>query len=72
MAQLSGHWVSLRSGSVLLWASGWNSPLCTVARNATGAMVQGDSVIVQFRDGRTVQYRITRGGNNAVPVRVLA
>lgn len=72
MGQLSGHWVTLRGGSVLLWARGWNSPLCTVARNATGAVVQGDSVIVQFRDGRAMEYRITRCGSGAVPVRALA
>lgn len=65
------NWVSLRSGAVLLWREGWNSPLATIARDAVHAVVQGDSVIIQFRDGRACEYRITPQGSNAVPVRTL-
>ena len=72
MAGLSGHWVTIRAGAVLLWAAGWNSPLCTIVpRGAQYAQVQGDAVIVQFTDGRAMEYRITRCGSNAVPVRRL-
>ena len=72
MAQLSGHWVTVRAGAVLLWAAGWGSPLCTiVTRGAQTAVVQGNAVIVQFTDGSATEYRITPSGTSAVPVRKL-
>jgi hypothetical protein len=71
MAQLNNY-VTVRNGAVLLWRSGSGSPLATIARNAQNAVVQGDSVIVQFRNGRAVQFRITPRGSNAFPVRTLA
>ena len=68
---MSGHWVTVRAGAVLLWAAGWNSPLCTITHGAQTAVVAGDAVIVQFRDGSAMEYRIKRCGSNAVPVRKL-
>lgn len=70
MAQLTNY-VTVRSGNVLLWREGWNSPDATIARDAQSAVVQGDSVIVQFRDGRAGEYRITPQRTNAYAVRIL-
>jgi hypothetical protein len=59
----------IRSGTVQLWRTGWNSPLCTVCRNAQNAQVYGSDLVVSFTDGSTTLYRIIGNGSNAVPVR---
>ena len=60
---------TIRNGCVLLWRSGWNSPLCTVARDAQNAQVYGDELVVAFRNGSVTVFRITSNGSNAYPVR---
>ena len=60
---------TIRNGCVLLWRSGWNSPLCTVARDAVNAQVYGDELVVAFRNGSVTVFRITSNGSNAYPVR---
>ena len=65
------NWVSLRGGCVQLWITNWNSPHATIARDAVHAVIQGDSVVVQYRDGRTTEFRITPSRTNAVPVRTI-
>ena len=62
---------TIRNGCVHLWRSGWNSPLCTVARDAVHAQVYGDELVVAFRNGSVTVFRITPNGSNAYPVRTL-
>lgn len=62
-------YATIRDGSVLLWRSGWNSPLCTAARDAQTAVVYGSELVVGFRNGSTTVFRIIGNGSNAVPVR---
>jgi|APFre7841882793_1041355.scaffolds.fasta_scaffold60915_2 hypothetical protein len=64
-------YATISRGSVLLWKHGWNSPLCTVARDAISAVVYGEDLVVSFRDGRSVLYRITASGSSAYPIRTL-
>lgn len=71
MERLNSNWVSLRGGCVQLWTEGWNSPHATIARDAVHAVIQGDSVIVQHRDGRTTEFRITPSRTNAYPLRTI-
>ena len=60
-----------RSGLVQLWRSGWNSPLCTVSRDAQNAVVYGDELVVTYRNGTVTVYRIIGNGSNAVILRNL-
>ena len=60
---------TIRNGCVHLWRSGWNSPLCTVARDAQNAQVYGDELVVAFRNGSVTVFRITSTGSKAYPVR---
>lgn len=62
-------YATIRSGTVQLWRSGWNSPLCTVSRDAQNAVVYGDELVVTYRNGSTTLFRIIGNGSNAVPVR---
>lgn len=62
-------YATIRNGSVQLWRSGWNSPLCTVCRDAQSAIVYGDELVVGNRNGSTTLFRITPNGSNAYPVR---
>ena len=62
---------TIRNGAVLLWRHGWNSPLCTVARDAQNAVVYGDELVVTHRNGSTTVFRITPNGSNAYPLRTL-
>jgi len=55
---------------VLLWRQGSNSPSATVARNAQSAWTSGNQIIVQFLNGATGIFEITRSGTNAYPVRI--
>ena len=71
MAQLSGHWVTVRGGSVLLWAQPYTVPVCTVTRGASSAVVHGTSIIVQYANGSAMEFEITRSGTGAIPVRRL-
>lgn len=68
---MSTVYPTIRNGAVQLWKHGWNSPVCTVCRDATNAQVYGSELVVAFRDGRTTVFRITPNGTNAVPVRSL-
>lgn len=60
---------TIRNGCVHLWRSGWNSPLCTVARDSVNAQVYGDELVVAFRNGSVTVFRITSNGSNAYPLR---
>lgn len=64
-------YATTRSGLVQLWRSGWNSPLCTVSRDAQNAVVYGDELVVTYRNGTVTVYRIIGNGSNAVPLRNL-
>lgn len=64
-------YATIRSGTVQLWRSGWNSPLCTVSRDAQNAVVYGDELVVTYRNGSTTLFRIIGNGSNAVPLRTL-
>jgi hypothetical protein len=64
-------YATVSHGSVLLWKHGWNSPLCTVVRDAISAVVYGEDLVISFRDGRSVLYRITASGSSAYPIRTL-
>ncbi len=55
---------------MLLWRQGSNSPSATVARNAQTAWTSGNQIIVQFLNGSTGIFEITRSGTNAYPVRI--
>lgn len=55
---------------MLLWRQGSNSPSATVARNAQNAWTSGNQIIVQFLNGSTGIFEITRAGTNAYPVRI--
>lgn len=68
MAQV---YATIRSGTVQLWRSGWNSPLCTVSRDAQNAVVYGDELVVTYRNGTVTVYRIIGNGSNAVILRNL-
>ena len=64
-------YATIRNGSVQLWRSGWNSPLCTVSRDAQNAVVYGDELVVTYRNGTVTVYRIIGNGSNAVILRNL-
>jgi hypothetical protein len=61
---------SVSGNRVLLWRQGSNSPSATVARNAQTAWTSGNQIIVQFLNGSTGIFEITRSGTNAYPVRI--
>ena len=64
------HYTTVSQNRVLLWRQGSNSPSTTVARNAQTAWVSGNQIIVQFLNGCTGVFEITRSGTNAYPVRI--
>jgi hypothetical protein len=63
------NYATITSGRVQLWRKGYNSPLCTVCRDATNAQVYGNELVVAFRNGSTTLFRITPNGSNAYPLR---
>jgi hypothetical protein len=64
------HYTTGSGNRVLLWRQGSNSPSATVARNAQSAWTSGNQIIVQFLNGSTGIFEITRSGTNAYPVRI--
>ena len=64
------NYATVTEGRVQLWKAGWNSPVCTVCRNATNALVQGNDIVVTLNDGSTALYRITPNRSNAYLVRI--
>ena len=62
-------YTTISGNRVLLWRTGSNSPSATVARNAQNAWVSGNQIIVQFTNGSTGIFEITRAGTSAYPVR---
>jgi hypothetical protein len=60
---------TIRNGIVQLWRTNWNSPLCTVCRDAQNAQVYGSELVVSFKNGTVTTYRIIGNGSNAYPVR---
>lgn len=64
------HYTTVSQNRVLLWRQGCNSPSATVARNAQTAWTSGNQIIVQFTNGSTGIFEITRSGTNAYPVRI--
>lgn len=65
------NFATVRDGRVLLWRTGWNSPVCTVVGKAQSAIVYSDELVVQFLDGTSTLYRITPNGTSAYLVRRL-
>ena len=65
------NFATVRDGRVLLWRTGWNSPVCTVVGKAQSAIVYGDELVVQFLDGTSTLYRITPSRTSAYVVRRL-
>jgi hypothetical protein len=63
------NYATITSGRVQLWRKGWNSPLCTVCKDAVNAVVYGTDLIVTFRNGSTTLFRITPNGSNAYALR---
>ena len=63
------HYTTVSQNRVLLWRNSTNSPSATIARNAQNAWVSGNQIIVQFLNGSTGIFEITRSGTNAYPVR---
>jgi hypothetical protein len=68
---MTQNFTTVKNGTVLLWKHGWNSPVCTVTRDAQSAVVYGNEITVTFRNGTSTLYRITPNGTNAVPIRNL-
>ena len=63
--------VTVKSGQVLLWKGGWNSPMCTVTFKAKSAVLYGDKIVVQFRDGSSTLFQVSVHGTHAYPIRRL-
>lgn len=63
--------VTVKSGRVLLWKGGWNSPMCTVTSKAQSAVLYGDEIVVQFQDGSSTLFQVSGNGTNAYPIRRL-
>jgi len=64
------HYTTVSQNRVLLWRNSTNSPSAIIARNAQNAWVSGNQIIVQFLNGSTGIFEITRAGTNAYPVRI--
>lgn len=64
------HYTTVSQNRVLLWRNSTNSPSAIIARNAQNAWVSGNQIIVQFLNGSTGIFEITRSGTNAYPVRI--
>lgn len=66
------NFVTVKNGNALLYRAGWNSPACTIASTVSSCILQNsDDILVTFKDGRTVLYRITPNRTSAVVVRSL-
>lgn len=55
---------------MLLWRTGSNSPSATIATNARTAWTSGNQIIVQFTNGATGIFELTRSRTSAFPVRI--
>ena len=64
------HYTTVSQNRVLLWRNSTNSPSAIIARNAQNAWMSGNQIIVQFLNGSTGIFEITRSGTNAYPVRI--
>lgn len=64
------NYATLDRGTVKLWKSGWNSPVCTVCRDAQSAVIYGKEIVVTRNNGSTAVYRITPNRSNAYLVRI--
>ena len=64
------HYTTVSQNRVLLWRNSTNSPSATIARNAQTAWISGNQIIVQFTNGATGIFELTRSGTNAYPVRI--
>ena len=64
--------VVVKNGNALLYRAGWTSPVCTIASKVASCILQNATdLIMTFKDGRTVLYRITPNRTSAVVVRSL-
>jgi len=64
--------VVVKNGNALLYREGWTSPVCTIAAKVASCILQNATdLIVTFKDGRTVLYRITPNRTSAMIVRSL-
>jgi hypothetical protein len=51
-----------RNGQVQLRSSIGAGPYCTFGREAVQAVVQGDTIVVSTKSGRTELYKLNRSG----------
>ena len=65
------NYATITNGRVQLWKKGWNTPRCTVCKDATNAVVYGDELVVTFRNGSTTVFRITPSGTNTYALRTI-
>jgi hypothetical protein len=63
-------YTTVSQNRVLLWRTGSNSPSATIATNAQTAWTSGNQIIVQFKNGATGIFELTRSGTSAYPVRI--
>lgn len=68
----STNFVVVKNGNAMLYREGWNSPVCTIASQVSSCILQNaDDLIVSFKDGHQVQYRITPSRSSTQVVRSL-
>ena len=66
------NFVVVKNGNALLYRAGWASPACTIASAVSSCILQNATdLIMTFKDGRTVLYRITPNRTSAMVVRSL-
>lgn len=53
-----------RNGQVQLRSSIGAGPYCTFGRDAVQAVIQGDTIVISTKSGRTELYKLNRSGRS--------
>lgn len=64
-------YTTIRAGVVYLWKKNCCVPVFSMCRDAVSAIVYGDELVVNFRNGSTTVYHIAASGAYAYPVRTV-
>lgn len=64
-------YVVVRNNQVELRKTNVTGVIYTFAQGATNAVLTGDTIVVNFKDGKVGEFRLTPGNNSAIHVRTV-